>query len=150
MSASARRLVLRRLLDTHTVTSQSELVRLLEEAGHPVTQATVSRDLVAVGAAKQRVSGTTRYTIAQSVPPEHGALATTFSRFVTGVAASGNLVVLTTPPAAAHLVASAIDRSRVQGVLGTVAGDDTVFVATDEDIGGREIVSRLISIGESA
>jgi transcriptional regulator of arginine metabolism len=59
------------------------------------------------------------------------------------VAHSGNLVVLRTPPGSAHVVGSALDRSGLEGVVGTVAGDDTVLVVTDEDLGGGAMAARL-------
>ena len=57
------------------------------------------------------------------------------------VGCSHNLVVLNTPPGSAHVVGSAIDRSAVNGVLGTVAGDDTVLVVATEDVGGHRVAS---------
>ena len=146
MSASARRLLVRRLLAEEKVTSQSQLDELLERGGHVVTQATVSRDLDAVGAIKERTATGHRYVVGRATF-DGGVLSATFSRFVVGAGSSGNLVVLHTPPAAAHLVASAIDRSGVPGVLGTVAGDDTVIVVADEEIGGSEMASRLVEMG---
>ena len=59
---------------------------------------------------------------------------------------SGHLVVVRTPPGCAHVVASALDRSGVDGVLGTVAGDDTILVIASEDCGGAELSVRLREI----
>jgi transcriptional regulator of arginine metabolism len=56
---------------------------------------------------------------------------------------SGLLVVVRTPPGCAHVVASALDRSGLPGVLGTVAGDDTLMVVAEEEVGGDELASRL-------
>ena len=59
------------------------------------------------------------------------------------MAHSGNLVVLRTPPGSAHVVGSALDRSGITGVVGTVAGDDTVLVVSDEGVGGAGMAERL-------
>jgi transcriptional regulator of arginine metabolism len=62
---------------------------------------------------------------------------------VVEVAYSGNLVVLRTPPGSAHVVGSALDRSGLDAVIGTVAGDDTVLVVVDEELGGKAMAARL-------
>ncbi|HSL56630.1 MAG TPA: ArgR family transcriptional regulator, partial [Acidimicrobiales bacterium] len=59
------------------------------------------------------------------------------------VAHSGNIVVLRTPPGSAHVVGSALDRTGLPEVLGTVAGDDTLFVVVAEGLGGAEVAARL-------
>ena len=66
--------------------------------------------------------------------------------WVVEVASSANLVVLRTPPGSAHVVGSALDRSGFHGIVGTVAGDDTVLVVASEDVGGKELSARLSEI----
>ena len=66
-----------------------------------------------------------------------------FGDWVVEVAQAGNLVVLRTPPGSAHVVASALDRSGLPGVLGTVAGDDTIVVVVADGIDGAEMAARL-------
>ena len=63
--------------------------------------------------------------------------------WVAEVAASGNLVVLRTPPGCAHVVASALDRSGLDGLLGTVAGDDTLMCVADRAVDGTALADRL-------
>ncbi len=63
--------------------------------------------------------------------------------WVVEVAHSGNLVVLRTPPGSAHVVGSALDRSGLEEVVGTVAGDDTVLVVVEETLGGGPMADRL-------
>jgi transcriptional regulator of arginine metabolism len=106
--------------------------------GIEATQATVSRDLDDIGAVKVRVpSGNTVYAIPEFAPDRLAPvdqLRRVMGEWVAEVACSGNIVILRTPPGCAHVVASALDRSRVDGLLGTVAGDDTlmcVAAATD-------------------
>jgi transcriptional regulator of arginine metabolism len=136
-----------RLLSDHTVTSQARLVELLAAEGVTATQATVSRDLEDLGAIKVRVAGgETVYAIPelpteQRAPEDH--LRRVFSEWVVEVAHSANLVVLRTPSGSAHVVGSALDRSNLPGVLGTVAGDDTLIVVVAEGTGGATMAEKL-------
>jgi transcriptional regulator of arginine metabolism len=129
------------------VTSQAHLVDLLAADGVVATQATVSRDLEEIGAVKVRVAGgETIYAIPElpkdRVLPEE-QLRRVVSEWVVEVAHSANLVVLRTPPGSAHVVASALDRASLPGVIGTVAGDDTILVIAAENIGGAKVAKRL-------
>jgi transcriptional regulator of arginine metabolism len=63
--------------------------------------------------------------------------------WVADVACSGNVVILRTPPGCAHVVASALDRTGVEGVVGTVAGDDTLMCVAEESVGGAALAERL-------
>jgi len=63
--------------------------------------------------------------------------------WVAEVRSSGNLVVLRTPPGCAHVVASALDRSNLPGILGTVAGDDTLMCVAEEVLGGGALAETL-------
>jgi transcriptional regulator of arginine metabolism len=136
-----------RLLEAHAVSSQAQLVSLLAEEGVDATQTTVSRDLEEIGALKVRMpGGDTVYALAelpvrQVAPQDH--LRRVLGEWVVEVASSANLVVLRTPPGSAHVVASALDRSGFEGVLGTVAGDDTVLVVAAEEAGGSELARRI-------
>lgn len=150
-ATAGRRRLLRSILTTRPVTSQQELVDLLDDGGYPVTQATVSRDLDALGAAKERgIDGVARYTIADRAIPDEAerAAARSIAEFVESITHSGNLVVLRTPPGAAHLVAGAIDRADLDYVLGTVAGDDTLIVVAAEHRGGSQLAEDLEKIGD--
>ncbi len=143
---TARRRVLRDLIGNNSVTTQADVVELLAAAGHHVTQATVSRDLQAIGAFK--LDGGSYELVDRTVHDEAVSdLARLVGEFVEAIRLGGNLVVLLTPPGAAQMVASAIDRSRLEGVLGTVAGDDTIFVATASDGMAKSLKQRLERIG---
>jgi len=139
-----------KLLEAHAVASQADLVELLAETGVEATQATVSRDLEELGAVKVRVpGGETVYALPelpvhQVAPEDH--LRRVLGEWVVEVAHSANLVVLRTPPGSAHVVGSALDRSGFAGVLGTVAGDDTVLVVASELVGGDELAARLADV----
>lgn len=148
VSKSRRQHLLARLLTEHAVTSQPQLVGLLAGEGVIATQATVSRDLEELGAVKVRIPGVEGqvYAIAElpkdhAVPVDH--LRRVLGEWVVDVAASCNLVVLRTPPGSAHVVASALDRTGLPGVLGTIAGDDTVLVVASEQAGGTAVASRI-------
>jgi len=125
-----------KLLATNAVTSQEHVVDLLATVGVTSTQATVSRDLVDLGAIKVRAGdGESIYAIPelpreQRAPEDH--LRRVFGEWVVEVASSGNLVVLRTPPGSAHVVGSALDRSDLPDVIGTVAGDDTLIMVVRE------------------
>ncbi len=141
-----RQHAIERLLSEHSVTSQTQLVDLLAAMGIEAAQATVSRDLDDLGAVKMRAGGQTVYAIPEipaqrSVPLD--ALRRVFGDWLVNVAWSGPIVVLRTPPGSAHVVASAVDRSELDGVIGTVAGDDTVLVVAGADLGGEALAERF-------
>lgn len=139
-----------RLLEEQAVSSQAQLVELLAADGVVATQATVSRDLEDLGALKVRIpGGTMAYAIpehakAGSVPDDH--LRRVMGEFVVEVAHSGNLVVLRTPPGSAHVIGSALDRSGLPHVLGTVAGDDTLILVCAEQVGGATVATELAEL----
>lgn len=139
-----------RLLAEQAVTSQGHLVDLLAADGVRATQATVSRDLEDLGAIKVRVAGgETVYAIPelpteQRAPEDH--LRRVFGDWVVEVAHSGNIVVLRTPPGSAHVVGSALDRSGLPEILGTVAGDDTLIVVVTEEAGGAAVAKQLADL----
>jgi transcriptional regulator of arginine metabolism len=135
------------LLEHNAVTTQEQLVELLSEEGVEATQATVSRDLEEMGAVKVRVAGGDPVYALPDLPSRQIApeahLRRVLGDWVAEVAWSGNLVVLRTPPGSAHVVGSALDRSGFEGIVGTVAGDDTVLVVAAEGEGGKAVASRL-------
>lgn len=134
------------LLEEQAVTSQGQLVDLLSEKGVNATQATVSRDLDELGAIKVRVpGGATVYAIPelpadQLAPSDH--LRRVLGEWLVEVTRSGDLVVMRTPPGSAHTVANALDRSGLDGLLGTVAGDDTLLAIAREK-SGPELANHL-------
>jgi transcriptional regulator of arginine metabolism len=135
------------LIEQRSVTNQPQLVELLAENGLTATQATVSRDLEDLGAVKVRIpGGESAYAIAEFAParvaPEE-QLRRVMGEWVAEVKHSGPLVVVRTPPGCAHVVASALDRSGMNGLIGTVAGDDTIFCVADESLGGSALADIL-------
>jgi transcriptional regulator of arginine metabolism len=139
-----------RLLEQHVVSNQAQLVTLLAEQGVEATQTTVSRDLEEIGAIKVRApGGDTVYALPELAvrpvaPEDH--LRRVLGEWVVETAHSANLVVLRTPPGCAHVVGSALDRSGFEGMIGTVAGDDTVLVIAAETTGGAALARRLAEL----
>ena len=147
MSKVQRQQSIARLIGRLPVTNQPQLVELLATDGINATQATVSRDLEDLGAVKVRVpGGETVYAIPEYEPARlapQDQLRRVMGEWVAEVKRSGNIVVLRTPPGCAHVVASALDRSAVEGILGTVAGDDTLLCVADEETGGEVLAATL-------
>ena len=128
------------LLNSHAVRSQAELAKLLAHDGVAVTQATLSRDLDELGAVRVRTSdGHLVYAVPaeggdltlSAATEEHAALERMNRRLgelLVSADASANLVILRTPPGAAHFLASAIDHGLLTDVIGTIAGDDAILI----------------------
>jgi transcriptional regulator of arginine metabolism len=134
---TARRARISALIATHEVASQEELGHLLAEEGIHVTQATLSRDLDAIGATKAvAADGHLHYALSgasvadTSIPVAGGEanLARVATELLVRAEAAGNIAVLHTPPGAAQFFAGHLDRSAAFDTVGTVAGDDTVII----------------------
>lgn len=131
------------LLEHEVISTAAQVVARLKADGISATQATVTRDLQELGTIKVRDEhGARRIVLAASpkmapAPLDH--LRRMMGEWVISVECSANLVVVRTPPGCAHVVASALDRSALEGVLGSVAGDDTLLVIATEARSGREL-----------
>jgi len=147
MNKSQRQHVITELLEAEVISTAAQLVARLRTEGIVATQATVNRDLADLGTVKMRdTNGSRRIVVAASpvvsaAPVDH--LRRMMGEWVTSIDSSGHLVVVRTPPGCAHVVASALDRSALPGVLGTVAGDDTILVIADEKLGGVAMARNL-------
>ena len=132
------------------MSTQEQLVALLAADGVEATQATVSRDLEDMGAIKVRVPGGDTVYAVPALPKDAVApddhLRRVFGEWVVEVSYSHNIVVLRTPPGSAHVVGSALDRAGLVDVLGTVAGDDTLFLVVPESTTGEAVAYRLSEI----
>lgn len=118
------------LIRSNALSSQEELAERLGSLGFVVTQATISRDLEQIGAIKVRRGGQLTYSFPE-LAPNRGSprLAAVFRDWVRSVETASNLVVIKTPPGSAHLVGVVLDQSDLAEVVGTICGDDTIFVA---------------------
>ncbi len=147
MTKTQRQAKITELLDKLVISTAAQLVTLLQAEGWAVTQATVTRDLQELGSIKIRdENGSRRIVLAETpkiapAPVDH--LRRMMGEWVISVECSGNLVVVRTPPGCAHVVASALDRSALAGVLGSIAGDDTVLVVANENTGGQGLAAQL-------
>lgn len=140
------------LLRTTRLTSQQELAARLADMGFAVTQATVSRDLDELGAVKIRKAGEIHY----SMPDQIGGagwggprLESILREWARSVEAAGNLVVIRTPPGSAHLVGVALDQAELAEVVGTICGDDTIFVAVRDASRAAAMASELRGLGSA-
>lgn len=128
------------------IKSQTELAQLLLDEGISATQATLSRDLEELGAVKVGGAylipedGNRPLRLAEAAPAR---LVRLLRELLTGVDASGNIAVLRTPPGAAQFLASALDRSGLSDVVGTIAGDDTILVVARDVTGGKALAGKL-------
>jgi len=142
-----RQQMIARIIASTDVSSQPELQRLLKKKNVTATQSTISRDLEELGAVKVRVAGgEPKYAIPEYEPQRvapSDQLRRVVGEWVAEVTHSGNLVVVRTPPGCAHVVASALDRGGMKGLIGTVAGDDTILCVASEETGGRGLASQL-------
>jgi transcriptional regulator of arginine metabolism len=120
-----------RLVQDRAISTQSELVQALRDAGHDVVQTTVSRDVQELGLVKVRApSGRLVYAAPGTSDADRLiAIGTAMRRYAIGVEAAGNLLVVQTPSGYANALAQVIDEGGHPGIAGTIAGDNTIFIA---------------------
>ena len=146
MTPRLRQAAIAALLDAGLVTSQGELLRRLRSRRVRVSQATLSRDLREMGVVRGP-QGYVRPGSGQASPAPPGTQAERIIRtFVRSVAPAGSLAVVRTDPGHAHTLGVAIDGARWDEVVGTVAGDDTIFVAAAHRASAEAIVARIRAI----
>ncbi|MDV8001715.1 arginine repressor [Rhodococcus sp. IEGM 1408] len=154
VTRTARHARIAEILLRRPVRNQTELADALAQEGIAVAVATLSRDLDELGAVKLRGAdgGAGRYVIPEDgshvpgVPGGTDRLGRLLGDLLVSADHSGNIAVLRTPPGAANFLASALDRANLDDVVGTIAGDDTIFVMARESVGGAELASRLSSL----
>lgn len=156
----ARRQRIIDVLAAESVRSQGQLERLLAEDGLEVTQATLSRDLDEIGAVKIRdEQGSLVYAVPEGTAGNGGRvmvsdvlpesrLARLCEELLISAMASANLTVVRTPPGAAQFFASALDQAAIDGVIGTIAGDDTLMLITLDPTGGQGLATYLTTLAE--
>ena len=134
------------LIRAHALASQEELADQLGRLGYSVTQATISRDLEQLGAIKVRRAGQLSYALPDQAGETPGSrLGSIFRDWVRSIDAAANLVVIKTPPGSAHLVGVALDQSDMAEIVGTICGDDTIFVACKAVSDAELLTARLKS-----
>jgi transcriptional regulator of arginine metabolism len=154
---AGRRQLILDILGRRSVRSQGELLEILGERGFSVTQATLSRDLVELGAVKVREGKTLVYAVpgeggdrtARVAPgPEEvsSRLRRQCEELLVTARVSGSLVVVRTPSGAANYLASALDHADESDILGTIAGDDTILIITSGPAQGHAMANRLLAL----
>jgi transcriptional regulator of arginine metabolism len=135
------------LIRGQRLSNQEELADRLAGLGYAVTQATISRDLDQIGAVKVRRSGQVSYALPDQVQGTAGPrLAAVFRDWVRSIDTAANLVVIKTPPGSAHLVGVVLDQSEMTEIVGTICGDDTIFVACRDGQSADNLAAKLRSV----
>jgi transcriptional regulator of arginine metabolism len=134
-----------RLVQDHPVSTQEELAEALRQQGLDAVQATISRDIAQLGLVKVRdQAGRLVYALPGAADLDRlSELTSALRRWAMSLDASGNLLVIHTPPGHANALAQAIDQARLPDVLGTIAGDDTITVIARESLQGAAIEREL-------
>jgi transcriptional regulator of arginine metabolism len=133
------------VIEKSAIDTQAALQTALLKMGIPVNQATLSRDMRELGLVKVEDEGAYRYVSRQTLPkstPKPAALAT-ISRFIQNITHSGNMIVVKTDSGAASYVAEAIDNLQLPQLLGSVAGDNTVFFVVNAESKTANVVKTL-------
>ena len=151
VTKSARQSRIAELIERETVRSQGELAALLAATGIAVSQGTLSKDLLELGAVRVRTqAGELAYALlagehAPGTPAARARLARLAGELLLSAEGSANLTVLR-PPGAAQFFASAIDKVGWDSVLGTIAGDDTVVIVTRDPAGGATMADAFLGM----
>jgi transcriptional regulator of arginine metabolism len=146
-----RQRAIRDLVEQRPIRTQQELASALRERGFRATQATVSRDVKELGLGKGSREGRAAYVLPPRLRDAEVSGEDRLRRLLAGVPldvrAAGLILILKTLPGSAHAIAAALDRTRWPEVAGSIAGDDTVFVATPDKGSLRRLRDRVIALG---
>jgi transcriptional regulator of arginine metabolism len=145
MNRRQRHAAILRILRDHAIGTQAELVDALHDAGHEVVQTTISRDIHELGLVKVRDrQGQLIYAPPEAAEPAHvEAVEAAFARWALSIESSGNLVVVHTPNGFTNPLAQAIDLARHPRIVGTIAGENTVFLVAREPTTGAKLAEEL-------
>jgi transcriptional regulator of arginine metabolism len=156
VTKSARQARVAEFIERDSIGSQTELAQRLADEGVVVTQGTLSKDLLELGAVRVRGSdGQFRYALLAREPnggsggPALSRLSRLCGELLLTAEGSANLTVLRTPPGAAQFFASAIDKVAWESILGTIAGDDTVVIITRDPVGGAAMAETFLGLHSS-
>lgn len=142
---------IRDLLAQRPIRTQQELAAALRDRGFRATQATISRDVAELGLIKSNLDGVQSYTVPARVTEAESTgeerLRALLHDLPVDVREAGLMLVVKTLPGSAHAIAAALDRTRWSEVVGSIAGDDTVFVAVGDRVSLQRVRARLASLG---
>jgi transcriptional regulator of arginine metabolism len=133
-----------RLVQQRDLSTQEEVAAALREEGFDAVQTTVSRDIAQLGLVKVRKNGSLVYALPGADDLNRlSELTAALRRWAISLTPTGNLLVIATPAGHANALARAIDAARLPDIAGTVAGDDTIFVAARDGLGGAGLAEEL-------
>ena len=142
-SVSERLNALRKILESGKNSTQEELRDMLEAKGHNVNQSTISRDLRKIGAIKGTDNkGRTVYRLSD-LSQESTFVAQSVGDLILNITNNDSMIVIQTSPGSASLVARHLDMNKPADILGTIAGDDTIFVAPSKDFSIKQTISAI-------
>lgn len=142
-----RQRMIREVVSSNRVPNQEELAGLLEKEGLVVAQATLSRDIRELGITKVHSRGGYFYSLpGQIATLENVAGPVNASLSIGSIAFSGNIAVIKTRPGHADMVASMIDESALKEIIGTIAGDDTIFMVIREGFSSEDVQAALSAL----
>jgi transcriptional regulator of arginine metabolism len=146
MKESRQKLILDAIQKTD-IETQNQLIEVLREAGVNATQATISRDIKELHLVKELTPwGVYRYVAGTGEVTNHSKrLQTIFKECVTGIVCAQNIIVIKTLPGLASAACSAIDSMNIKSLAGTLAGDDTAFLAMNAAFSAERISEELMS-----
>ena len=139
------------LIQSEHVSSQVQISKMLESEGIVSTQATVSRDLEEIGAVKVRLpGGESGYAIPETAkrPGADGTLSKTLKQYVLTIEEISPLIVIKTPLGCADVTCAAIDSSNMAEIVGSIAGQDTIFLAMAKEVNIEEFVKKLSELAD--
>jgi transcriptional regulator of arginine metabolism len=145
MQRRDRQTAILRIVAQQAISTQAELADALVEAGFEAVQTTVSRDVAELGLVKVRApSGRLVYAAPGTGDADRlRAIAAAMRRYAVGLERAGQLVIVQTPSGYASALAQALDEGRHPGIAGTIAGDNTIFVAARDDEAARGLYDEL-------
>lgn len=140
-----RQQVILELVSRERLSSQQEIRARLAKAGIDATQSTISRDIEELGLARIHDQEGVRYVLAGQAMTngQRQTLRHLLKEFAISMTPSGNMLVITTPPGAANIVAEGLDKTGLSEVAGTVAGDNTIMVVTKEGVPAKKLEREL-------
>lgn len=142
-SVSERLNVLKKILESGKNSTQEEIREMLEAKGFDVNQSTISRDLKKLGSIKGTDSkGRTTYRLSDTAN-ETSFLAQSMTDLILDITHNDSLIVIQTTPGSASLVARQLDLNKPAGILGTIAGDDTIFVAPSKEVSIKQTIAAI-------
>ena len=145
-----RQRAIRDIVDGRPIRTQQELAAALRERGFRATQATVSRDVAELGLRKAQSEGRPAYVLPARFREAEASGEERLQRILTDlpieVREAGLILVIRALPGSAHAIAAALDRTRWPEVAGSIAGDDTVFVACPDRAALRRLGSRVLGL----